>query len=91
MSDELLLRARPTTVEAKRITQENRDAVIEWIKQDCSAWTYGTTGITWWQDGDLRDAHLGDWVVRNPWGEVQRISDSALFARFESVVSAVAE
>jgi hypothetical protein len=91
MSDELLLRARPTTVEAKRVTPESRQGIVDWINQDRSAWTYGMTGLTWWQDGVIHDAHLGDWVVLTPWGEFQKVSDSVLFARYESIVPAVSE
>lgn len=91
MRNELLLRTRPTICEAKRITKESRQDVMEWIKGTVSAWTYGTTGISWHQDGVMHDAFIGDWVVRNAWGEFHRVTDAVLFSRFESVVGAVSE
>jgi hypothetical protein len=92
VTDELILRTRPSVVEAKRVTKETRDAVLEWLKEgEVSAWSYGQSGVTWHQGGTMHDAYLGEWVVRNPWGEFQRVSDQVLFSRFESVVQAVAE
>lgn len=91
MTDELLLRTRPSVVEAKRITPENRDTVITWINNDVAAWSYGTTGVTWHQEDAIHDAFVGDWVVKNAWGEFHRVPDSILFSRFESVVAAVSE
>lgn len=90
-AENLLLRQRPTTVQAKRITADSRDDVLDWMKADVSAWPYGLTGITWWQDGEIHNAVLGEWVVLNPWGEYRRVSDAALFARYESVVAGVHE
>lgn len=91
MTDQLLLRARPTVVVARRITKENRADVIQWLNEEVSAWTYGTQGITWHQDDAMHDAFLGDWIVRNPWGEYHQVSDAVLFARFEAVVPVVSE
>lgn len=92
MGDELLMRSRPTVVEAKRVTVENRDAIIAWINQDGHAWPYGTKGVTWHDaEQGIHDAFVGEWIVKTPWGEYQKVSDAVLFARFESVVAAVSE
>jgi hypothetical protein len=91
MSDQLLLRSRPTTVEAKRITAETREDVLAWLSQEVSAWAYGMRGVTWHQDGVMHDAFIGDWVVKNPWGEYHPVSDAALFSRYESVLPGVSE
>ena len=89
----LILRHRPTTVQARKVTAENRDSIIAWISQDGDAWAYGTRGVTWHDpdSGGIFDAFLGDWIVRTAWGEFRKVSDSLIFARFEAVVVAVSE
>lgn len=75
-------------MEARRVTTDNRDEIIAWVNRDSHAWPYGTRGITWHDsryDG-LRDAFVGDWVIRTAWGEFQALDDDAVFARFESVI-----
>lgn len=92
MSDILLMRTRPTTVEARRVTPDTRDAIVRWINVDGSAWPYGTQGLTWHdRDTGIRDAFLGDWVVKTAFGEFASVKDAVLFARYEAVVTVVAE
>jgi hypothetical protein len=88
-----LLRTRPSVVEALQVTAENRDQVIDWIGQDTSAWSYGTRGLTWVAPdvGGIADAFLGDWVVKTAWGEFVRVSDEAIFSRYESITPVVSE
>lgn len=88
-----MLRTRPTTVEARRVTPETRDAIVRWINVDGAAWPYGTRGLTWScpDVGGIADAFLGDWVVKTAFGEFARVSDATLFARYEAVVTVVSE
>lgn len=86
MSEPLILRTRPTTVEARQVTTETRDEVIQWIAKDTTAWPYGTRGITWvdTEVGGIADAFIGDWVVKTAFGEIVRVPDSVMFARYEA-------
>lgn len=88
-----LLRTRPTVVEAIRVTPETRDAIVRWINETASAWPYGTRGVTWVAPdvGGIADAFVGDWVVKTAFGEFIKVPDSQLFARYEMVVTVVAE
>lgn len=91
-SDVLVLRTRPTTVEARRVTVENRDSILNWINVSSSAWPYGTRALTWYDPGSgLHDAFTGDWVVKTAFGEFIRVPDEKLFSRYESVVTVVSE
>ena len=91
MTDTLILRTRPSTVEARQVTadQDARRELALWV----GGWTYGMTHVRWYnaQRGQVVSAGIGEWIVRGPFGEHEPVSDSALFAQYERVLPEVAE
>lgn len=89
MTETLILRTRPTTVEAKRLTEDNREEIARW----CGGWTFGVTFVRWFSrdSGSVLEAKVGDWVVRSAFGHFVRVSDDALLGTYDRVTPAVAE
>jgi len=89
MTDTLVLRTRPTTVEAKQLTADNREELARWV----SGWTYGVGEVRWFDrdHGRVVGIGVGDWAVRTAFGEFQPVKDSVLFTRYESVLPTVTE
>lgn len=89
MTDTLILRTRPTTVEAKRLTEDNREELARWV----SGWTYGMLHVRWLD----RDTHhvvsaaVDDWIIKTAFGHYKPISDSAIFSQYDRVTAVVAE
>jgi hypothetical protein len=89
VNETLILRTRPSVVEAKRLTEDTREDLARW----CGGWPYGVHAIRWFSrdTGTVLEAVLGDWVVRSAFGHFVRVSDSAIFSEYERVSPAVAE
>lgn len=89
MTETLVLRTRPTTVEAKRLTEDNREELARW----CGGWTYGVHHVRWLSrdSNTVLTAEVGDWIIRSAFGHYVRVSDSALFAEYDRVSSVVSE
>lgn len=89
MTDTLILRTRPSTVEAKRLTEDNREELARWS----GGWPYGMSHIRWFSrdTGTVLEAEVGDWVVRSAFGHFVKVSDDALFGTYDRVLPAVAE
>lgn len=88
--DELLiLRTRPTTVEARRLSPDNQLEIARWA----GGWTYGVTAVRWFssKSGQVQEAGLGDWIVKGACGSVDRVSDRVLFSQYERITAAVTE
>ena len=79
--DVLLLRTRPTTVEARRLSVDNRVELARWAR----GWTYGMTEIRWFdaKSGRVQHAELGQWVVKQANGCIDTVSDSVLFSIYD--------
>jgi hypothetical protein len=54
MTETLILRTRPTTVEAKRLTEDNREEIARWV----GGWTYGMLHVRW-LDKDTQHVVVG--------------------------------
>ena len=89
MTDTLILRTRPTTVEAKQITDDNRDEVARW----CGGWAFGYDVVRWFSrdSGTVLDAQVGDWIVRSAFGHFVRVSDDTLLSVYDRINPAVSE
>jgi hypothetical protein len=87
--DTLILRTRPSVVEAKRVSEDDREELARW----CGGWTYGVHAVRWFSrdTGTVLEAEVGDWIVRSAFGHFVRVSDSALAAEYDRVTPAVAE
>lgn len=78
-----LLRRRPSTVEAVRVTEDNT--------ADVAIWAGGVDlphrGVGIYTDtGDFAVGRIGDWVVRGPFGEFYPAADKVMFANYEAVL-----
>ena len=89
MSDSLVLRTRPTTVEARRLTEDNQAELARWV----DGWTFGVNFVRWFDrnTGQVLSVERGDWIVRTAFGEHQPVKDSVIFSRSESVLPVVSE
>jgi len=89
VSDSLVLRTRPTTVEARRLTEDNQAELARWV----DGWTVGVDKVRWLDrnTGQVVGIERGDWAVRTAFGEHQPIKDSVIFSRYESVLPVVSE
>jgi len=89
VTDILVLRTRPTTVEARRLTEDNREELARWV----SGWTYGVSEVRWLDrdNGTVVGVGVGDWIVRTAFGEHKPVKDSVIFSRYESVLPVVSE
>ena len=89
MSDSLVLRTRPTTVEARRLTEDNQAELARWV----DGWTFGVNFVRWFDrnTGQVLSVERGDWIVRTAFGEHQPVKDSVIFSRYESVLPVVSE
>lgn len=77
----LLLRRRPTTVEAMEVSDENLDTVALWcqgLKAPSGVWVVTDTG-------QPAFAPIGQWIVRGPAG-FYPATDGALWAGYEAVL-----
>lgn len=88
-AETLVLRTRPTVVEAKRLTEESAEEIARW----CGGWKFAVGYVRWFsRDANtVLQAEAGDWVVRNAFGDFVRVSDSAIFSEYEAVVPLVSE
>lgn len=89
MTQSLILRTRPTVVEAKRLSDDNQEEIARWV----GGWTYGVTCVRWFDrdTGRIVAAEVGDWIVKTAFGHYKPVSDSAIFQQYERVVPAVTE
>jgi hypothetical protein len=89
VTDTLILRTRPTTVEAKLLTDDNREQLARW----CGGWTYGMKFVRWFSrdSGVVLEAEVGDWIVRSAFGHYVRVSDQTIFAEYDRVHPVVSE
>ena len=91
MTDTLILRTRPTTVEARRFAlSTNAEELSRWV----GGWTYRGDEEIRWFDRDTGKVALvarGDWIVKTAFGHYKPVSDSAIFAQYERVGPAVSE
>lgn len=88
MTGPLVLRRRPDTVEAWQVTEQNIPEI--------AAWAGGTAlplrGVGLYTDNnDFVVTRIGDWVVRGQFAEFYPVPNTAIFSRFEAVVSVVTE
>lgn len=91
MSDgPIILRRRPLTVEAWRITEDNVTDVAEW--SGGIVLRGGLNGVAIHTDtDDLVHAKPGDWVIRGPFGDFYPAADRVVFASYEAVVGAASQ
>ena len=84
-----MLRTRPTTVEARRITEKNRREIAEWV----TGWTYGMYHVRWFDKDSqqVMTAGIGDWIVRNAFGRFVQTYDRQLWSEYDRIVPAVSE
>jgi hypothetical protein len=89
VTEALVLRTRPTTVEAKRLTEDNQEELARWV----GGWTFGTNFVRWFDrdTGKVAEARVGDWIVRTAFGHHKPVSDAALLSQYDRVLPAVAE
>jgi hypothetical protein len=89
VTETLILRTRPTVVEAKFVTEDNREDIARW----CGGWAWLDGAVRWFSrdTGTVLEAQIGDWVVRSAFGHFVRVSDSTLFSEYERVTPAVTE
>lgn len=89
MTDTVILRTRPTTVEAKQLTEDNREELARWV----GGWTYAMHEVRWFDSdtGQVVPAAVGDWIVRTAFGHHKRVSDATLLSQYDRVLPAVAE
>jgi hypothetical protein len=87
--DTLILRTRPTTVEARQLTEGNRETLARWV----GGWNYGMSFIRWFDrdTGRVVEAQLGDWIVKTAFGHYKPVPDRVIFSEYDRVNSAVAE
>ena len=89
MNDTLILRTRPTTVEARRFTEDgDAEALSRWV----GGWTH--EGEVRWFDADTgRVSYVvhGDWIVKTAFGHYKRVTDAAIFSQYERVTPGVSE
>jgi hypothetical protein len=91
VTDTLILRTRPTTVEARRFTEDSdREQLARWV----GGWTHREdTEIRWFDrdTGTVTVAPLGSWIVKTAFGHYKPVSDAAIFAQYDRVGPAVSE
>lgn len=97
MTETLIMRTRPTVVEARRLTQDNRLELAHWVR----GWTFGVNKIEWINPpargaargtrGAEESAEVGEWIVRCPNGDFKPVPDSVLFSQYERVLPEVRE
>jgi hypothetical protein len=88
MTETVVLRTRPTTCEAKRLTEDNREELARWTR----GWTYGVSEVRWFRkDGKVDLARVGEWIVRTAFGEHVPATDAVLAREYERPVTVVAE
>lgn len=89
VTDSVILRTRPSVVEAKQLSEDNREDLARWV----GGWTHGMSEVRWFDrdSGGVCSAVIGDWIVRTAFGQHKRVSDSALLSQFERVTAVVSE
>jgi hypothetical protein len=78
----VLLKRRPTTVEAMRVTRENRIEVAVWCKGHPVFTGVGMTTNT----GDVAYAKVGDWVLRGPDGSFYPAPQAVIDSSYEELL-----
>lgn len=90
MIETLILRTRPTTVEAKRFTADvDAEELSRWV----GGWTHGKDAIRWFDrdTGKVTEARLGDWIVKTAFGHYKPQGDASIFSAYDRVTAAVSE
>lgn len=67
-----LVKPRPAIFEAVLVTEDNKEAVEQWVSKDCGE--------------SYRLFHLGDWVVKKTSGSVEILEPEDFFAQYESIL-----
>lgn len=85
MTDTLILRTRPTHVEARQFTADsNVEELARWV----GGWTHaGDREVRWFDrdTGRVLLAEPGDWIVRTAFGHHKPVSDSMIFTIYEQI------
>lgn len=79
----VLLRHRPSVVEAMQVHVGHEAAVAEWSG---GVAVYGRGVVVWTDTGDLAHADYGDWVIRGPRGNFYPAPDGVIFSEYEAVI-----
>jgi hypothetical protein len=85
----LILRTRPTTVEARQLSNENQTTLARWV----GGWTHGVRQVRWFDKdtGHVLTADTGDWIVKTAFGHYKPVTDALIFSQYDRVTPAVAE
>lgn len=67
-----MVRPRPGIFEAVLITEENKEAVKQWVSRDCGN-SYPIFGF-------------GDWIVKKSSGSIEVLHRDDFFAQYESIL-----
>lgn len=82
-----ILKTRPLVVEAVQVTSENRRDLALW----CDGLPMNGGVAVMDAHRDFRVAQLGDWVIKDAFGEYVPIPDTKIFGRYEGVVAVHSE
>lgn len=91
MTETIILRTRPTVVEARQLTRDpdNREELARWV----GGWTYGMSLIRWFDrdTGRVMEAQFDDWLVKTAFGHYKAVPDSVLLSQYDRILPVVTE
>lgn len=91
MTETIILRTRPTTVEARQLTRDpdNREELSRWV----GGWTYGMSMIRWFdsESGRVMEAQFDDWLIKTAFGHYKPVPDRVLLSQFDRITTVVSE
>lgn len=67
-----LVEPRPAIFEAVLVTEDNKEAVKQWVSKDCGE--------------SYQLFHLGDWVVKKSSGNIEILEPDDFFAQYKSIL-----
>lgn len=78
-------RRRPTRVEAMHFLSSNSQEVSEWCSGSISMNVDGIYILTFSTNDGTREAHFGDWIIKEPNGAFRAIPDVEFYVNYEEV------
>ena len=67
-----LIKPRPAIFEAVLVTEDNKEAVKQWVSKDCGE--------------SYKLFRIGDWVVKKSSGSVEILDPEDFFAQYDSIL-----